>query len=110
MEIGLSLGASTEQEQEKENNMDILDTYSIGDVVKMAGLTDRQIRYLEEKGYIQPLWIRISSKKQRRYTESQAELLKRIGTLRKEGYRLPVAVARALGKETVGDNPSSICE
>ncbi|MGB9867091.1 MAG: MerR family transcriptional regulator [Bacillota bacterium] len=58
---------------------------SIGVVSKMTGLSERQIRYYEAKGLIQP---RRTSGGHRLYSEADVKLLKRIGELVGRGYRI----------------------
>lgn len=74
-------------------------TYGIGDVSKMTGATQKQIRNWEAKGYI-PKAARIAcgDRAYRRFSLKQVELISRIKGYLDEGYALPVAAEKAAGK------------
>ena len=71
-------------------------TYSIGDVANMAGVTRKQIRNWESKGYI-PEADRVVSgnRAYRRFSLQQIELISSIKALLDEGYTLPAAAEKA---------------
>ena len=71
-------------------------TYSIGDAAKMTGVTRRQIRNWESRGYI-PEADRILSgiRAYRRFSLQQIELISHIKVFLDEGYTLPAAAEKA---------------
>jgi DNA-binding transcriptional MerR regulator len=71
-------------------------TYSIGDVASMTGVTRKQIRNWEFRGYI-PKADRVVSGNHayRRFTGEQIELISNIKALLDEGYTLPAAAEKA---------------
>lgn len=70
----------------------------IGVVSRMTGLSERQVRYYEEKGLIRP---KRSEGGHRLYSEADVRLLKKIGELVRKGYRLE-EVRRKLAQEGGG--------
>lgn len=74
---------------------DVIETCSIGDASERSGLSLRQIRYLEERGLIQPEYIEVHGVRQRRYKSELVKRLAEIARLRKEGYELDAAVSLA---------------
>ena len=70
----------------------LTDTMSIGTAAKISGLTPRQIRYLEERNYIKPIYIDVNGQRQRRYTRQQVDIMAYIAKLRSEGYEITTAV------------------
>jgi DNA-binding transcriptional MerR regulator len=71
-------------------------TYSIGDVANMAGVTRKQIRNWESKGYIPKAGRVISgSRAYRRFSLKQIELISSIKALLDEGYTLSAAAEKA---------------
>lgn len=79
---------------------DITDTMSIGAAAKRSGLTPRQIRYLEERKHIHPIYIDVNGRRQRRYTEQQADQLAYIAKLRSEGYEVETAAVLSVSKKS----------
>lgn len=72
-----------------------METFSIGAASKRSGLTPKMIRYMEERGWIKPLYIKIGSVRQRRFTQELVERLSEIGELRRAGYTLAAAIELA---------------
>ena len=70
--------------------------FSIGEASKQSGLSSRQIRYLEERGYIKPDYIMIGNTHQRRFSEDLIKILIEIADLRHEGLELNAAVKQVL--------------
>lgn len=68
--------------------------FSISEASRRSGLSPRQIRYLESRGWIKPEYIKIGSTQQRRFPNQLVEQLSEIATLRAEGFELGAAVAR----------------
>ena len=64
---------------------------TIGTVSELTGLSPRQLRYLEQKGLIQPAR---STGGQRQYSNSLLPLLKQINNLRDSGLNLEEICAR----------------
>ena len=75
------------------------ENFSISCASKKSGLSNRQIRYLEEREYIKPDYIIIGNTHQRRYTADMLENLITIARLRESGYELGVAVSIAITKK-----------
>lgn len=65
-------------------------SFSIGQVVQATQLTERQIRYCEEKGFIKPLR---SQGGHRLFTERDLGLLTRLAEQRRKGMSLRRAIA-----------------
>ncbi|HHV78162.1 MAG TPA: MerR family transcriptional regulator [Firmicutes bacterium] len=59
--------------------------YTIGTVLRLTGLTARQVRYWEKKGLLAP---KRTPGGHRVYSQAQVDLLNRIGELVEKGYRL----------------------
>ena len=68
---------------------------SIAGAAKRSGLSARQIRYLEDRGFIAPDWISVGNGQQRRYSEALVNRLAEINKLRQRGFELATAVALA---------------
>ena len=74
-------------------------TYSIGNVAKMTGATQKQIRNWEAKGYIPKVdRIACGDRAYRRFSLKQVQLISRIKGYLDEGYALPAAAEKAVGK------------
>ena len=78
--------------------LDSMKTFSIGVASMRSGLTPRMIRYMEERSWIKPLYIKIGSVRQRRYSEELVEQLAAIARYRQEGFELEAAVRLASDK------------
>jgi|APMed6443717190_1056831.scaffolds.fasta_scaffold223813_2 DNA-binding transcriptional MerR regulator len=71
----------------------MLDTVSIGDVVKMTGITEKQLRFWEERGYItKPQRLVCGESAYRRYTKDQVRSVSRIKEFLDQGYTLHKAL------------------
>jgi DNA-binding transcriptional MerR regulator len=76
-------------------------TYSIGDTAKMTGVSQKQIRNWEAKGYIKSSERVVSGNRAyRRFTLAQVETISKIKDHLEQGYTLAVSVKKATG----GDN------
>ncbi|MBC2736547.1 MAG: MerR family transcriptional regulator [Desulfobacteraceae bacterium] len=74
-------------------------TYSIGDVASMTGVTRRQIRNWESRGYIPEADRVVSgSRAYRRFSLHQIELISTIKALLDEGFTLPAAAEKATNR------------
>ena len=70
-------------------------TYSIGDVASMTGVTRKQIRNWESRGYIPEADRVVSgSRAYRRFNDEQIELISSIKALLDEGYTLSAAAEK----------------
>ena len=76
--------------------------YSIGDTAQMTGVTQKQIRNWEAKGYI-PEAIRVVSGERayRRFSPEQIKIIHKINDYLDEGFTLQTAVKKA-GVEVSG--------
>jgi len=78
-------------------------TISISDASQTTGLSQKQLRTFQARGYIiPPQRIKSGEISYRRYTEENVENLKAIKRFIDEGYTLPVASKKAfeaMGKE-----------
>ena len=74
-------------------------TFSIGDAAKAAGVSQKQIRHWEAKGYI-PIADRVVSgeRSYRRFTLDQVETIGKIKDCLDEGFTLSAAVRKVVGK------------
>jgi DNA-binding transcriptional MerR regulator len=82
--------------EESEMTLNRKITYSIGDTANMTGVTQKQIRNWEAKGYI-PQADRVVSGERayRRFTLNQVELISSIKNYLDEGFTLSAAVKKA---------------
>lgn len=81
-------------------------------VSRLTGLSPDQIRYIEQKGYVQSSMIVIKTRKVRDYSSDDISLLESISNYLSLGYRYDVAHAKALEDRAnprhigqVGTNP-----
>ena len=71
-------------------------TLSIGDTAKETGVSQKQLRSWEMRGYITDIARSVCGERSyRRYSEAQVSLIKQIKAYQDEGYTLPVAVKKA---------------
>jgi DNA-binding transcriptional MerR regulator len=76
-------------------------TYSIGDTAKLAGVSQKQLRNWEARGYITPpMRIVCGQRAYRYFTRKQVETIKAMKRLMDEGYAL--AHASRLAKQSRG--------
>ena len=80
--------------------------FGIGEVVEKTGVTHKQLRYWEEKGYIPaPERIVCGDRAYRRYTNEHIKLLGMIKRFIDQGFRLEGAVRMAQRElKTGGDD------
>lgn len=85
-------------------------SYSIGDVSRQTGITEKQLRYWEVRGYIPKPEKMLSGKRYlRRYTEYQLQFIKTIKSYLDKGYTLSAAIGFARNeKERRGINYEKI--
>ena len=70
--------------------------YSIGDTAKMTGVTQKQIRNWEAKGYISEATRVVSGERAyRRFSQDQIEIIQKINDYLDEGFTLQAAVKKA---------------
>ena len=69
-------------------------------VSRLTGLSPDQIRYMEQKRYIQPNMVVIKSRKVRDYSPDDLSLLESISNYLSHGYRYEIAYAKALEDRT----------
>ena len=69
-------------------------------VSRLTGLSPDQIRYMEQKRYIQPSMVVIKSRKVRDYSSDDLSLLESISDYLSQGYRYDVAHSKALEDKT----------
>ncbi|MBM9606728.1 MerR family transcriptional regulator [Desulfopila inferna] len=67
----------------------------IDEIAKVNGVSEKQLRYWQEAGYINPDTVVCSEKTYRRYCKSDVALVKEIKRLLDEGYTLSRAVQKA---------------
>lgn len=77
-------------------------TFSIGDVEKMTGVSQRQLRRWEGRYFPEPERIVCGERAYRRYTNRDVELVRKIKYYREQGFTLPVAAKFA--RKEVPDN------
>lgn len=81
----------------------MIETVSISDASQEIGLSQRQLRGYEAKGYIKPsIKVRSGSICYRRYSPEHIEEIKIFKKYLGQGFKLPVAAQKAyadLGKE-----------
>ncbi|MHA1942725.1 MAG: MerR family transcriptional regulator [Candidatus Hodarchaeales archaeon] len=71
-------------------------TYSIGEAARICGVTEKQIRFWEEKSHI-PTASRVicGERSYRQFTEGDFELIRKIKEFLEEGYTLSAAAKLA---------------
>jgi DNA-binding transcriptional MerR regulator len=70
--------------------------YSIGDTAKMTGVTQKQIRNWEAKGYISEATRVVSGERAyRRFSQEQIKIIHKIKDHLDEGFTLQAAVKKA---------------
>ena len=70
-------------------------TFSIGDAAEMAGVTQRQIRDWEARGYISKAQRLIcGDRAYRRFTKEQIEIIKKIKEYQDQGFTLQAAARK----------------
>ena len=79
-------------------------TFSIGDVEKLTGVSQKKIRHWEVKGYI-PVADRIvyGERSYRRFSLKQVEIISLIKTYRDEGLTLSAAAEKARQVSSTGN-------
>lgn len=72
-------------------------SFSIGDTARMTGVSEKQLRNWEQRGYIQNIQRVISGERgYRRYSEAQVQQIKAIKGMLDQGFTLPVAAEKSL--------------
>jgi DNA-binding transcriptional MerR regulator len=80
-------------------------TFSIGDTAKLAGVSQKQLRNWEARGYIPPPTRVVCGKRAyRHFTEKQVKLIQVIKRMLDEGYALPHASRLAKQSKVKGDS------
>lgn len=70
--------------------------YSIGDTARITGVTEKQLRHWEDRGYIQGInRVVCGARAYRIYSEDQIQLLTAIKGYLNEGFTLSVAAEKA---------------
>ena len=70
--------------------------FSIGEAARTCGVTTKQIRHWEEKGYIpKPQRVVCGERSYRKYGVDDLEIIKNIKAYLDSGYTLPVAAKKA---------------
>ncbi len=80
--------------------MQRIKTLGIGEVAKECEVSEKQLRYWQEAGYIQPDTVVCGVRTYRRYNDSDLALIGEIKRLLDEGFTLAVAATKA--KEKLG--------
>lgn len=75
-------------------------TIGIGEIAKVSGVSEKQLRYWQEVGYIAPETVVCGERTYRRYSDADVMLVSEIKRLLDEGFTLLRAVSRA--KENLG--------
>jgi DNA-binding transcriptional MerR regulator len=71
-------------------------TYSIGETARICGITEKQIRYWEEKKHIpSPQRVICGQRSYRQFTEEDFKLIRRIKEYSDEGFQLAAAAKKA---------------
>lgn len=70
-------------------------SYSIGDVSLMTNVSEKKLRYWQEKNYLKDVQRVICGKRRYRvFTKEQVEFIKRIKFYLDQGYTLPVSAEK----------------
>ena len=71
--------------------------FSIGEAARMCGVTTKQIRHREEKGYIpEPQRVVCGERSYRKYSQDDLEIINKIEAYLDSGYTLAVAAEKAV--------------
>lgn len=79
-------------------------TVGIGEVAKKCNVTEKQLRYWQESGYISPETVVCGERTYRRYSLADIELVTEIKRLLDLGYMLANAARRA--KTNIMERPN----
>lgn len=71
--------------------MEIEKTAGIGEVVRLTGVSEKQLRYWQEAGYIKPEKVVCGDRAYRRYNEYDIALITVMKNKLKEGFSLSSA-------------------
>ena len=75
-------------------------TYSIGETARICGITEKQIRYWEEKSIIPQAQRVICGKRSyRQFTEKEFNLMRKIKKYLDDGFTLIAAAEKARGRK-----------
>lgn len=75
--------------------------YFIGDVSEMTGVTRRQLRLWQDRGYIsQPERVVCGEKKYRQYDMDRIDQIRRVKKYVDEGYTLKVSARKAQAEKS----------
>lgn len=75
-------------------------TYSIGETARMCGITEKQIRYWEEKNIIpQAQRVACGKRSYRQFTEKEFILMRKIKEYLDGGFTLFAAAEKARGRK-----------
>ena len=75
-------------------------TYSIGEAARICGITEKQIRYWEERNLIPQAQRVICGKRSyRQFTEREFKLIHKIKGYLDEGFALSAAAEKARGRK-----------
>ncbi len=78
--------------------------YSIGDAERLTGITQKQLRGWEQRGYIKDIArVVCGERSYRRYSKAKIRQIKAIKGFLQEGYTLPAASAKSLLNSTKED-------
>ena len=76
-------------------NQDSEKTFSIKQVSEMTGVSKNRIREWHDKDFLPDVqWISVGSRRHRRFTEKDIELIIRIIQYQKQGFLLKVTVSK----------------
>ena len=70
-------------------------TVGIGEVVKRCQVSEKQLRYWQNQGYITPENVPCGDRMYRHYSVTDVQLIAEIKSLLYEGYTLKMAVEKA---------------
>ena len=70
-------------------------TVGIGAVVQQCNVSEKQLRYWQDAGYIEPEKVVCGDRTYRRYWERDVALITEIKTFLDEGFNLAIAVEKA---------------
>lgn len=78
--------------------------FSIGDTAKITGVSQKQLRHWEQRGYIQGVGrVVCGERAYRRFKEGHISQIKAIKEYLEEGYTLPAAAEKSLANPRKGE-------
>jgi DNA-binding transcriptional MerR regulator len=70
----------------------------LNQVSSLTGLPTDQIRYLEKKGFVKPIWKQLKERRVREYPEDEVQKIQVLAKYLNQGFKYEVAYDKALNE------------